>query len=56
MSRWNDPQRDDNAASLRRRLAAARGERAGASAPMRLMPALLVLGALGGALILYALA
>lgn len=56
MSRWNDPQRDDNAAALKKRLAASRGTRTPPEAASRLLPALLVVGLLGGALILSALA
>jgi|AACY02.2.fsa_nt_gi hypothetical protein len=56
MSRWNDPRRDDNAVALKRRLAAARSGRTATAATKRFLPALLVLGGLGGALILYALA
>ena len=55
MSRWNDPQREENAAALRRRLAASRGARSDDEPASGLVPMLLVVGILGAALILYAI-
>ena len=56
MSRWNDPQRDEHAAALKRRLAASRGVRSPDDSAPRLMPALIVVGLFGAALMLYAIA
>lgn len=55
MTRWNDPKREENAEALRRRLAASRDGRSPVAKRPGLVAGLLVVGALGLALIFYAL-
>lgn len=54
MGRWNDPEREDNAEALRRRLAAARSGREAEGQAGWVLQVLLVIGLLGLGLLIFA--